>query len=97
MPGALQLEAMAQMLTVVITTLPDLNGSVTHALEHKVRFFQEVRPGDRLDITATLKSWKRGIGRGSAICTVDGVKVSSADMMITIPEIFTSFLPTKTK
>ena len=97
MPGALQLEAMAQMLTVVITTLPELKGSVTHALEHKVRFFQEVTPGDRLDIFATLNSWKRGIGKGTAICTVDGVKVSSADMMITIPEIFTSYLPNKAK
>lgn len=93
MPGALQLEAMAQMLTVVITTLPGLKGSVTHALEHRVRFFQEVKPGDRLDIIATLTSWKRGIGKGTAICTVDGIKVSSADMTITIPSIFTSFLP----
>ena len=93
MPGALQLEAMAQMLTVVITSLPDLRGSVTHALEHKVRFFKEVVPGDRLDINAKLHSWKRGIGRGTAICTVDGEKVSSAEMMITIPEIFTAYLP----
>jgi len=93
MPGALQLEAMAQMLTVVITTLPELKGSVTHALEHRVRFFQEVKPGDRLDIHANLLSWKRGIGKGNAICTVDGIKVSSASMMITIPEIFTSYLP----
>jgi len=93
MPGALQLEAMAQMLTVVITTLPDLKGSVTHALEHRVRFFQEVRPGDRLDIHAKLNSWRRGIGKGTAVCTVDGTKVSSAEMTITIPEIFTSYLP----
>ena len=33
MPGALQLEAMAQMLTVAITTLEGLEGCVTHALE----------------------------------------------------------------
>ena len=32
MPGALQLEALAQMLTVAITTLPGLQGKVTHAL-----------------------------------------------------------------
>ena len=30
MPGALQLEAMAQMLTVAITTLPGLAGYATH-------------------------------------------------------------------
>ena len=38
MPGALQLEALAQMLTVAITTLPGNKGKVTHALSHNVRF-----------------------------------------------------------
>ena len=32
MPGALQLEALAQMLTVAITTLPGNKGKVTHAI-----------------------------------------------------------------
>ena len=31
-PGALQLEALAQMLTVAITTLPGNKGKVTHAI-----------------------------------------------------------------
>ena len=93
MPGALQLEAMAQMLTVAITSQDGLTGKVTHALQHTVKFKKEVLPGDRLDINACLLSWKRGIAKGRAICTVDGVEVSSADMLITIPEIFTSFLP----
>ena len=61
MPGALQLEAMAQMLTVAITTMEGLKGKVTHALEHTVRFKKEVLPGDRLDIRTELISWKRGI------------------------------------
>ena len=93
MPGALQLEAMAQMLTVAITTLDGLEGKVTHALEHTVRFRKEVVPGDRLDISAEVLSWKRGIAVGKAICTVDNVEVSSANMKITIPEILSSFLP----
>ena len=93
MPGALQLEAMAQMLTVAITSQDGLAGKVTHALQHTVKFRKEVLPGDRLDIDARLLSWKRGIAKGHAVCTVDGQEVSSADMLITIPEIFTTFLP----
>ncbi len=93
MPGALQLEAMAQMLTVAITTLDGLDGKATHALEHTVRFKKEVVPGDRLDISTELISWKRGIAVGTAICTVDSVEVSSANMKITIPEILTNYLP----
>tara|TARA_B100000212_G_C27171082_1_gene446095 strand:+ start:80 stop:541 length:462 start_codon:yes stop_codon:yes gene_type:complete len=93
MPGALQLEAMAQMLTVAITTIDGLEGKVTHALEHKVKFMREVLPGDRLNIRAELISWKRGIGKGKAICSVDETPVSQADMMITIPDILKSYLP----
>ena len=93
MPGALQLESMAQMLTVAITTMDGLEGKVTHALEHKVRFRQEVLPGDRLEIFAKLNSWKRGIAKGEAICKVENVEVSSAFMTITIPEILKAYLP----
>ena len=93
MPGALQLESMAQMLTVALTTLPELQGSVTHALEHKVRFRKEVLPGDRLDIRAEIKSWKRGVCVGSARCLVGPDLVSEAEMLITIPEILQSHLP----
>lgn len=93
MPGALQLESMAQMLTVALTTLEGLRGSVTHALEHRVRLRKEVIPGDQLVIRARIKSWNRGICKGIATCTVDGAEVSQAEMSITIPEILQGFLP----
>ena len=92
-PGALQLEAMAQMLTVAITTIEGLEGSVTHALQHIVRFRKEIFPGDRLDISAEVDSWTRGICRGSALGTVAGEVVCEAQMVITIPEILKAFLP----
>ena len=66
MPGALQLEAMAQMLTVAITTLPGLKGKVTHALQHTVRFRKEVLPGQTLHIETNVISWNRGICKGRA-------------------------------
>ena len=93
MPGALQLEAMAQMLTVAITTMDGLKGSVTHAIEHRVRFKREVVPGDRLNIEAELFYWKRGLAKGRAVCTVDDLEVSNADMMITIPDLMKQYLP----
>ena len=47
-PGALQ-RALAQMLTVAITTLPGNKGKVTHAISHKVKF-KEILPGEKLEI-----------------------------------------------
>ncbi len=93
LPGALQLEAMAQLLTVAITTLPGMKGKVTHALSHKVSFHREVIPGDRLDLETTVISWQRGIAKGSALGKVGGIIACKAEMVITIPEIFKEFLP----
>jgi len=93
MPGALQLEALAQMLTVAITTLPGLQGKVTHALQHLVRFRREVVPGERFDIHAEVLSWRRGICKGKGVATVNGEPACEADMMITIPEILEGYLP----
>lgn len=93
MPGALQLEALAQMLTIALLTQPGLEGSIVHGLQHTVRFKKEIVPGDRLDIEAEIISWKRGICRGRAVGYVDGELACEADMMISIPSIFKSYLP----
>ncbi len=93
MPGVLQLEAMAQMLTVAITTLPGLKGKVTHALQHTIRFRKEVLPGHRLDIKTEVISWKRGICKGNGVGLVNGEIACEADMLITIPDILEQFLP----
>lgn len=95
LPGALQLESMAQMLTVALTTSEGLAGSVTHALEHRVKFKKELVPGMRLDISTRIESWRRGICRGTGTITVDGELACEATMTIAIPEILDTFLPRK--
>jgi len=95
MPGALQLEALAQMLTVAITTLPGLKGKVTHALSHTVRFKKEVLPGEKFEIQTEVISWKRGICEGKGFAYTNGELACEADMLITIPEILEEYLPKK--
>lgn len=95
MPGALQLEALAQMLTVAITTLPGMKGKVTHALQHVVRFRKEVVPGDKFEIETEVLSWKRGICKGRGVARTNGEVACEADMLITIPEILEQYLPKK--
>lgn len=94
-PGALQLEAMAQMLTIAITTLPGLKGKITHALEHTVRFKREIKPGEQLILKTKVLSWKRGICDGFAQGFVGKELACEANMKITIPEIFENFIPRK--
>ena len=95
MPGALQLEALAQMLTVAITTLPGLKGKVTHALSHTVRFKKEVLPGEKFEIYTEVLSWRRGICKGRGVAYTNGEVACEADMLITIPEILEEYLPKK--
>ena len=95
MPGALQLEALAQMLTVAITTLPGNKGMVTHALSHTIRFRKEVLPGEKLVIETTVLSWNRGIAKGKGVAYTDGEVACEADMLITIPDILEQYLPKK--
>ncbi len=94
-PGALQLEAMAQMLTVAITTLPGNKGKVTHAISHKVSFKKEIFPGKKLIIKTKVESWSRGICKGFGKGIIDGEVACEADMVISIPEILKKFLPKK--
>lgn len=95
MPGALQLEALAQMLTVALTTLPGLEGRVVHGLKHTVRFKKEVLPGERFDIETKIVSWKRGICIGNGVGSTHGEIACEAEMMISIPEIFKRYLPNR--
>jgi 3-hydroxyacyl-[acyl-carrier-protein] dehydratase len=95
MPGALQLEALAQMLTVAITTLPGNKGKIIHGLKHTVRFKKEVLPGEKLVIETEVISWKRGIAIGKGIAYTSGEVACEADMMISIPDILEKYLPKK--
>jgi 3-hydroxyacyl-[acyl-carrier-protein] dehydratase len=95
MPGALQLEALAQMLTVAITTLPGYKGKVTHALQHLVRFRKEIKPGDKFVIETEVLSWKRGICKGKGVAYTNGEVACEAEMLITIPDILEQYLPKK--
>jgi len=93
MPGALQLEALAQMLTIAITTMPDHKGKVVHGLSHVVRFKKEVLPGDKLVIETELNSYNRGIAKGTGIGYTNGEAACEAEMVLSIPDILKQFLP----
>jgi 3-hydroxyacyl-[acyl-carrier-protein] dehydratase len=94
-PGALQLEALAQMLTVAITTLDGNKGKVTHAISHVVKFKKEVHPGDKFIIKTKVNSWKRGICEGFGQGIVNDIVACEANMTITVPDILDQYLPKK--
>ena len=94
-PGALQLEAMAQMLTVAITTLPGNKGKAAHAISHNVKYKREIVPGEKLEIETKVLSWNRGICKGTGKGIVSGELACEAEMTLTIPDLINKFLPKK--
>ena len=94
-PGALQLEAMAQMLTIAITTLPGNKGKAAHAISHVVKYKREIVPGEKLEIETKVLSWNRGICKGTGKGIVSGELACEAEMTLAIPDILNKFLPKK--
>lgn len=86
MPGVLIVEAMAQVGGVVLTQLPDLEGSLfVFAGIDKVRFRRPVVPGDQLVMTTELLSIKRRrFGKMQARATVDGQRVAEGELMFSL-------------
>lgn len=97
MPGCLQVEAMAQLLTVAILTTEGMKGKIVHGYKHAGIFHQEVRPGDRLDMVAEILSFKRGLCKGSAKGYIDGTLACELDSVIIIPDIFEQYKPKTTR
>lgn len=96
MPGCLQIEAMAQVLTIAITTVDGMAGKVVHGYKHAGIFHREVRPGDKLEMSAEVLSFSRGLCRGRVQGFVDGELACELESTIIIPEVFNQFKPRKT-
>ena len=62
MPGMLQVEAMVQMSSLIIFTLPKMSGKILYlANSNNIKFFKKIIPGDKLKIISKLVSDKRGL------------------------------------
>lgn len=91
MPGALQMEAMVQLGALMVTTLPGNKGKVVYLTSANLKLISKVMPGDRFDIETKLHSWKRGIGRCSAVGSVKNNKACILDFKIVMPHILKQY------
>lgn len=96
MPGMLQIESLAQVFIMTFLTIPEHKGKMTNFIEaNNVKFKKKVLPGDRLDIETELKSFRRGLAKGSAAGYVDGELACSADFIIALPDVLEQYTPKK--
>lgn len=88
MPGVMIVEAMAQVGGIVLTQMPEMDGTLfVFAGIDKVRFRRPVVPGDQLIMTTELLSVKRRrFGKMQATAVVDGQRVAEGELMFSLVE-----------
>jgi UDP-3-O-[3-hydroxymyristoyl] N-acetylglucosamine deacetylase / 3-hydroxyacyl-[acyl-carrier-protein] dehydratase len=81
MPGVLQIEAMAQVASIIMLRTSENQGKIGYfASVDGVKFRRPVIPGDTLVIEAEFIKAKRNIGVANCRCLVQGELASSAEL-----------------
>jgi UDP-3-O-[3-hydroxymyristoyl] N-acetylglucosamine deacetylase/3-hydroxyacyl-[acyl-carrier-protein] dehydratase len=86
MPGVLQLEAMAQVGSILLLRIPGNAGRIGYFMSaDEVKFRKPVVPGDTLFIEVELTTKKgRSLAKAKGRCIVNGEVVSEAEMLFGI-------------
>ena len=85
MPGVLIAEALAQVGAVALLSMDEYRGKLAFfAGIDGFRFKRQVRPGDTLRLAVTLDALRRGIGKGQATATVEGVLAARGELLFAV-------------
>lgn len=81
MPGVLQLEAMAQVSSILMLRKPENVGKIGYFMSaDSVKWRRPVRPGDTLFIESDILKIRGSIGQTRCRCLVNGEVVSEAEL-----------------
>lgn len=87
MPGMLQVEAIVQMSSLAILTLPGNKGKLMYLTSaNNLKFLKKVVPGTRLYLDTKIKSFKRGIALIEGKGIVENEIVCKAEFNLILPD-----------
>jgi len=82
MPGVLQVEAMAQVASIVMMRKPENAGKIGYFMSaDNIKFRKPVFPGDTLFIHCEMLSAKKRLGKAACKCLVNGEVVSEGELL----------------
>jgi UDP-3-O-[3-hydroxymyristoyl] N-acetylglucosamine deacetylase/3-hydroxyacyl-[acyl-carrier-protein] dehydratase len=85
MPGVLQVEAMAQVASILMLRREEYHGMIGYFMSaNKVKFRKPVLPGDTLFIETEVLKIRRSIGQARGRCVVNNETVSEGELMFSI-------------
>ncbi len=86
MPGMLQVEAMVQMSSLIIFTLPKMAGKTLYLADsNNIKFFKKIVPGDKLNIKSKLISETRGLYKFNAEGYIKNKLACKASFTLILP------------
>lgn len=92
MPGMLQIEALVQMSSMAIVTIPGNEKKILYLINaNNLIFKKKIVPGDRLEIKTKILSFKRGIAKCFGEGFVDKKITCSADFTLIVPDYLKKF------
>ena len=95
-PGMLQIEALVQMSSLAILTLPNNKGKIMYLVSsNNIKFIKKILPKSRFNIDTKIKSFKRGIAICEAIGSVNNEIVCKAEFNLILPEEIKKYSLTK--
>ncbi len=87
MPGVLQLEAMAQVASILMLRIPENQGKIGYFMSaDKVKWRRPVEPGDVLIIETELTKMRGAIGLATARCHVNGEITCEAELKFMVQD-----------
>ena len=93
-PGFVQIEALTQVFLMTFLTYPENKGKKTAFIRIKdATFHKKIIPGDRLDMEAKVRKYKRGVADGTVVGYIDGEIACSWELKIAIPDVLKEFRP----
>jgi len=92
MPGMLQVEALVQMSSLAILTLPGNKGKILYLVSaDKVKLIKKITPKSKLVLETKVLSFKRGLAKCEGVGFVEKKKVCSAEFTLILPDVIKSF------
>ena len=93
MPGMLQIEALVQMASLSILTLPENKGKIMYLVSaNNLKFIKKILPNSKLNIETKVLSFNRGIGDFNGKGFVDNQLVCNADFKLILPDVIKKFI-----
>lgn len=87
MPGMLQVEALVQMASLSILTLPKNKGKVMYLTSaDKLSFKKKIIPNSKFEIVTEVIIWKRGMGKFKGTGFVNGEICCNAEFSLILPD-----------